>query len=228
MAPFTAVMRDALYIRNVTTTNGAAYTPFKVMPAALKFHFPEAYGISVSTKWLGPGTAVKVDVTESQPARFVPDTSPAGLNSLAAHPVTIVRRISSFGAAIAIGSRTIIMPAMPDLDEEGGIVTNTGGNSRPDRRTVHSSGECDESRRSKGNGGRSRSHDVFHHANQKTCRTGTVPEMSVHIPLPDELGGAHSFRHKNDYIGHNSRFRRTKWRAIRVQLLFFEPFRYLR
>ncbi len=208
MTPLTAAMGEALNIRHGTAANGAAYTAFKVMPAALKFHFPEAYGITVPANGLGPGTAVEIDVAESQPPGFLPNASPARMNGFTAQPVTIVRRVSSFGAAIAVGSRTIIAPAMPDLDEEGGIVTNTGGNSRPDRRRIRSSGECNESRRSKGNGDCSRSHDVFHHVTQKTRRAGTKPEMSIHIPLPDELGKPHSSRHKNNNFGHNSCFRR--------------------
>ncbi|KCZ46579.1 hypothetical protein HY17_07495 [Hyphomonas sp. CY54-11-8] len=108
-------------------TDGTADTSFEVVPAALELHFTEADGVSTPAKWLSPGTAVEIDISESHPVGFLSDASPANLDRFAAHPVTIIWRIPARRSAIAVRSRTIIIAAMPDLDEESGIFFKVGG-----------------------------------------------------------------------------------------------------
>ncbi len=181
------------------------------MAPAFELHFTEANGVATATERLGPCATVEIDIPIAEPARFRLDPRSARLNSLTAHSVPIARGIAARCSAIAVGGRTIIT-AVSNLDKECGIVTNTGGNGSANRRAVRCSRKSEERRRSKGNDSRSRSHDVVHHEIQKTYRTGTVPDMSVHFPLPDEFGATHSFRHKNDPFRLISRIRRMKQR----------------
>lgn len=186
MPMVSTAIRDALNVGHMAMTDRATDSPIEVMAPALELHFTESNGVTSPAKRLRPCPAIEIDITIPKPAGFVFDTRTAGPYGLAAHPVTVVRCISACGTTIAVGGRAVIIAAMSNLDKECGSVTKIRDNSRLDLRTVRCGRECKERRRSKGNGSRSRSHDVFHHVFQKTRRTGTDAEIRVHIPLPDK------------------------------------------
>lgn len=180
-------LRDAIDLADlIAASDDTGDRTFYVAASGLELDFVEGHAEAARANLFGVTTLIKVDISETEIVRFIPNSPATGTNSPALHLPEILAIIIIAMLAImavrAVANRAMTTRVIAEMQcAIASLHRDAASDAFAGLAMIGQGWCCEEQRRRKGKRGCSRFHDTIYHGCRNTLAAATQPEWRIRV-----------------------------------------------